>query len=95
MLNEPIIFEEIVFFKIINCFLMSIYSEGMVIKSTLVSHEGWVSSVDWSPVSEYELVSGSYDCSVKLWDTRRYPVLSVFSTLTVYLKLRSTSVSSM
>lgn len=46
-------------------------SDGAVMKNTLTSHQGWVSSVAWSPSSEFELISGSYDNTVKLWDTRR------------------------
>jgi len=45
-------------------------ASGDVVHKMLTSHEGWVSSVDWSPNNENLLVSGSYDCSVKLWDIR-------------------------
>lgn len=45
-------------------------TDGAVMKNTLTSHQGWVSSVAWSPSSEFELISGSYDNTVKLWDTR-------------------------
>ncbi|XP_065674460.1 ribosome biogenesis protein wdr12 [Hydra vulgaris] len=45
-------------------------SDGTVVKSMLSSHNGWISSVEWSPSNEYHLVSGSYDNSVKLWDIR-------------------------
>ncbi|XP_068743459.1 ribosome biogenesis protein WDR12 homolog [Montipora capricornis] len=45
-------------------------TDGTVIKTTLTSHQGWVSSVAWSRSSEFELISGSYDNRVKLWDTR-------------------------
>eukprot|EP00794_Sanderia_malayensis_P003177 gene3177-3647_t len=45
-------------------------ADGLVVKSTLSSHEGWVSSVAWSPVSPYELLSGAYDTKAKVWDIR-------------------------
>ncbi|KAK9879387.1 hypothetical protein WA026_006457 [Henosepilachna vigintioctopunctata] len=45
-------------------------TEGLLCKTTFTSHTGWVSSVDWSPYSEYLFLSGGYDAKVKLWDTR-------------------------
>jgi len=45
-------------------------SDGSVCKNTYTSHSLWVSSVKWSTKSEYLFLSGSYDSSVKLWDTR-------------------------
>ncbi|KAL3283258.1 hypothetical protein HHI36_006406 [Cryptolaemus montrouzieri] len=45
-------------------------TEGVVCKTTFTSHNGWISSVDWSPYSEYLFLSGGYDTKVKLWDTR-------------------------
>jgi ribosome biogenesis protein YTM1 len=50
---------------------MFVLLDGQVVKGTLTSHQGWVSSLAWSPISEFELASGSYDTTVKLWDTRR------------------------
>lgn len=44
--------------------------EPTVIKLVLKGHTGWVSSVSWSHLSEYHLISGSYDGSMKHWDTR-------------------------
>lgn len=44
--------------------------EGTVVKSYLSSHNGWISSVEWSPSNEHQLLSGSYDNKVKLWDIR-------------------------
>lgn len=34
------------------------------------SHKGWVRSVEWSPVSQYQFVSGGDDNLIKLWDIR-------------------------
>ena len=39
-------------------------------KMTLRGHLGWISSVSWSPSSEYSLCSGSYDGTVRVWDIR-------------------------
>eukprot|EP00116_Pleurobrachia_bachei_P001702 sb/3461964/ len=45
-------------------------TSGALVHSTLFGHDLWVSDVCWSPESEFELVTGSYDNSVLLWDTR-------------------------
>ncbi|RZC32546.1 ribosome biogenesis protein WDR12 -like [Asbolus verrucosus] len=45
-------------------------SEGSVVKNSFTSHSLWVSSVKWSKYDEHLFVSGGYDASVKLWDTR-------------------------
>jgi len=45
-------------------------ADGFIVKSTLSSHDGWISSVSWSPSSQYELISGAYDSVVKVWDVR-------------------------
>jgi len=41
-----------------------------MVQSTLTSHQGWVVAVSWSPDNEHQLLSGSYDSTVRLWDTR-------------------------
>ncbi|XP_023012701.2 ribosome biogenesis protein WDR12 homolog [Leptinotarsa decemlineata] len=45
-------------------------SEGNLCKTTFTSHKLWVSSVTWSDYDEHLFLSGGYDSSVKLWDTR-------------------------
>lgn len=45
-------------------------SEGTVCKTTFTSHSLWVSSVAWSEYDEHLFMSGGYDQSVKMWDTR-------------------------
>ena len=45
-------------------------STGKVSASSLTSHSLWVSAIKWSPVKEHQLVSGSYDTVLKLWDVR-------------------------
>lgn len=34
------------------------------------SHTDWITSIAWSPQSEYQVLTSSHDKSVKLWDTR-------------------------
>lgn len=46
-------------------------SSTSLVTCTLSSHHGWVRRVRWSPCNEHQLVSGSYDNTAKLWDTRR------------------------
>ncbi|KAG5897450.1 hypothetical protein JTB14_002711 [Gonioctena quinquepunctata] len=45
-------------------------SEGTLCKTTFTSHTLWVSSVTWSNYDQHLFLSGGYDSSVKLWDTR-------------------------
>lgn len=59
---------EILPFIILLCSLV----DGAVFQKTLTSHDGWISSVAWSPKNQFMLVSGSYDQTLILWDTRRF-----------------------
>lgn len=45
-------------------------ADGTNVKLALRGHTGWISSVSWSPKSEYTLCSGSYDATVRVWDIR-------------------------
>ena len=56
-------------FHYLKCYL--IFSATSLVTCTLSSHHGWVRRVRWSPCNEHQLVSGSYDNTAKLWDTRR------------------------
>ena len=38
---------------------------------TLQGHADGISSIDWHPLYEYLLISGSYDGSIRLWDIRK------------------------
>ncbi|GAB5593834.1 ribosome bioproteinsis protein ytm1 [Umbelopsis nana] len=44
--------------------------DSVAVSLTLAGHSNWVSSVSWSPNSEYTLCSGSYDSTVRVWDIR-------------------------
>ena len=55
-------------------------------KMKLSPHKAWVKDVRWSPVRSEQLVSGSYDSYLKLWDTRRC-VLDSCSVVLVYADL--------
>jgi len=49
---------------------LSYIAEGSLVKCMFTSHNGWVSSVNWSLTNENLFVSGSHDKLMKLWDRR-------------------------
>ncbi|KJE96988.1 WD repeat domain-containing protein [Capsaspora owczarzaki ATCC 30864] len=52
--------------------------DGVVVKLTLRSHKGIVSSLSWAPGSQTQFATGSYDNTVKLWDLRsRTPLFTI------------------
>ena len=46
----------------------------------LVGHKSGIACLEWCPHSEYMLVSGAFDGSVKVWDTRRGGARSMLAT---------------
>ena len=40
-------------------------SESSMVQTALASHQGWVVAVQWAPNREHQLLSGSYDSSLK------------------------------
>jgi len=50
-----------------------------MIMSALSSHTGWVVSINWSPIHAHQLLSGSYDSTLRLWDIRssKKPLYSI------------------
>ncbi|XP_053203524.1 ribosome biogenesis protein WDR12 homolog [Panonychus citri] len=45
-------------------------NEGSIVKTVFTSHQGWITSVNWSTTNENLFISGSYDSLVKQWDIR-------------------------
>ncbi|XP_066595230.1 ribosome biogenesis protein WDR12 homolog [Prorops nasuta] len=45
-------------------------AEGALVKSIFTSHTQWVQTVRWSTEDEHLFISGAYDNTTKLWDTR-------------------------
>ena len=49
------------------------------IAQSLSGHKGEILSVAWNPTREFELISGSEDKSIRMWDIRRSGTLRYFS----------------
>lgn len=46
---------------------------------TIPAHRSLVSVVKWQPGAAHYLVSGGYDCLVKVWSSRDYSLLKVLA----------------
>lgn len=52
--------------------------EGMILHTTENGHTGWITCLDFKPSEENEIISGSTDGTIKIWDIEKKKLINTF-----------------